>query len=164
MPSKLIVLATVSGLALTTAWAQSPAPTGTAKPEPAAAQNMPAKANFVSKQSPDQLVMSKFKGTNVIGPNDEKIGDVTDILFEKNGNIVAYVIGVGGFLGIGSKDVALTPASFQLVKEDDGATMKLKLAMTKDELKQAPSFEYYSPPSRTSTTAPARPRPAPATQ
>ena len=44
---------------------------------------------------------SKFKGTDVIGTDDQKIGDVSDILFDKSGKIEAYVVGVGGFLGIG---------------------------------------------------------------
>jgi hypothetical protein len=166
MPSKVIILATVSGLALTSAWAQSPAPTAPAKPAPAApsmAQPTATKATFVNRQNPDQWVMSKFKGTDVMGTNDEQIGDVNDILFDKNGTIAAFVIGVGGFLGIGAKDVAIAPASFQVVKDDNGGD-KLKLAMTKDELKQAPAFEYYTPPSRGATTNMQRPRPAPATQ
>lgn len=166
MPSKVIILATVSGLALTSAWAQSP--TAPARSEPAAApataQAVATKATFVDRQNPDQWVISKFKGTNVIGPNDEKIGDVSDILFDKNGSIAAFVIGVGGFLGIGSKDVGLAPASFQVVKGDNGSADKLKLAMTKEELKQAPAFEYYAPPPPRGAVNMQRQRPAPATQ
>jgi hypothetical protein len=184
MPSRTIILAAVSGLAVTTAWAQAPS-TAPMKSEPAtppaatqtlpapskpmtaptaAPMNAPMKADFVNRQGPNQWVMSKFKGTNVVGPNNEKIGDVSDILFEKNGSVAAFVIGVGGFLGIGAKDVALTPASFQVIKDDDGKTDKLRLAMTKDELKQAPTFEYYSPPSTGAATNTQRPRTAPATQ
>jgi hypothetical protein len=108
--------------------------------------------------------MSKFKGTDVVGTNNETIGDVNDVLFDKSGTVAAFVIGVGGFLGIGAKDVAISPASFQVVKDDNGYD-KLKLAMTKDELKQAPAFEYYTPPSpRGAATTPQRPRPTPATQ
>jgi hypothetical protein len=180
MPSRVIILATVSGLALSTAWAQTPSPPPM-KSEPAtppaatqtlpaptkpmaAPMNAPMKAEFVNRQSPNQWAMSKFKGTNVVGPNNEKIGDVSDIVFEKNGSVAAFVIGVGGFLGIGAKDVALTPASFQVIKDDDGKTDKLRLAMTKDELKQAPTFEYYSPPTTGAATNTQRPRTAPATQ
>ena len=70
-------------------------------------------AQFVTKQSPDQWLASKFKGTDVIGADDKKIGDVSDILFDKDKKILAYIVGVGGFLGIGAKDVAIDPASFQ---------------------------------------------------
>ena len=40
---------------------------------------------------------------------------MSDILFDKDGKIEAYVVGVGGFLGIGAKDVALAPSAFQIV-------------------------------------------------
>ena len=79
---------------------------------------MPSSAQFINSQRPDQFLASKFKGTDVIGADNEKIGDVSDILFDKSGKIDAYVVGVGGFLGIGSKDVALSPSSFQVVPGD----------------------------------------------
>ena len=53
-----------------------------------------------------------------MGTDNAKIGDVTDVLFDKDGKVLAYVVGVGGFLGIGSKDVALAPSSFQVHATD----------------------------------------------
>jgi hypothetical protein len=95
-----------------------------------------------------------------MGSNNEKIGDVNDILFDRNGKVMAYVIGVGGFLGIGQKDVALAPAAFQ-VDTSDRDEIKLKLAMTRDELKNAPEFKpAASRPAPTTGQAPPR---APAT-
>jgi hypothetical protein len=72
---------------------------------------------------------------------------VNDLLLDKTGNIQAVVVG-GGFLGIGSKDVALTMASFDLVRGTNGQSPKLKVSMTKDELTQAAAFERQKPPSR----------------
>lgn len=106
-------------------------------------------AKFVSTQSPDQWLASSFKGTDVIGSDDKKIGDVSDILFDKEGKIEAFVISVGGFLGVGSKDVALAPTAFEVVKSKEGSSDKLKLAMSKDELKQAQNFEPYKAPTST---------------
>ena len=60
-------------------------------------------AKFINSQRQDQYLASKFKGTDVIGTDDKKIGDVSDILFDKDGKIEAYVVGVGGFLGIGAE-------------------------------------------------------------
>lgn len=74
----------------------------------------------VASQKPDQWLASKFQGTDVLGTDDKKIGDVSDILFDKEGKIDAYVISVGGFLGVGSKEVALAPSSFTVVKADNG--------------------------------------------
>jgi sporulation protein YlmC with PRC-barrel domain len=110
-------------------------------------------AKFVSTQSPDQFLASKFKGTDVVGSDDKKIGDVSDMLFDKEGKIEAFVISVGGFLGVGSKDVALPPTAFEIVKGKDGSADKLKLAMSKDELKQAQNFEPYKSPQATTGAA-----------
>src|SRR5689334_3754874 len=178
MLKRIMAVAAVSGLALTSALAQTstspssssttpnataPAPTPSTTATPSAA----GKADFVGKQTPDQWLFSKFKGTDVIGTDDKKIGDVSDVLFDKDKKILAYIVGVGGFLGIGSKDVAIDPASFQTIPGKDQNDFKLRLAMTKDELKAAPAFEpYHAPrPVSSSNTTPTRPMggPAPAT-
>ena len=94
----------------------------------------------------------EVQGTDVLGPDNEKIGNVSDILFERNGSVMAYIIGVGGFLGIGAKDVALAPSSFEVVRGANGAADQLKVSLTKDQLKQMASFEPYSPPARAPRT------------
>jgi hypothetical protein len=65
----------------------------------------------VTSQRPDQFLASKFSGTDVVGADDKKVGDVSDILFDKDGKVLAYVVSVGGFLGIGSKNIAAVPTS-----------------------------------------------------
>ena len=68
--------------------------------------------------------------------------------------IDAYVVSVGGFLGMGSKEVALAPTAFQIVPGDPNSVRpapKLKISMTKDELQKAPNFEPYKEPSRSTT-------------
>ncbi|MEX0842376.1 MAG: PRC-barrel domain-containing protein [Xanthobacteraceae bacterium] len=99
--------------------------------------------NFISAQNPDQLLASNFEGTDVLDPNDEKIGEVSDILFTKGGKIDAYVIGVGGFLGVGAKEVALAPSAVQVISGQNKDDFKLKVSLTKDQLAQAPAFEQY---------------------
>ena len=158
--------------AATPAPSATPAPTVTpATPAPAAKStemSIPAasasSAKFINSQRQDQFLASKFKGTDVIGSDDKKIGDVSDILFDKDGKIEAYVVGVGGFLGIGAKDVALAPSAFQIVPGDKSKNEsdKLRLSMTQDELKQAANFEPYKAPSSTTgmgSTTPTRPAP-----
>jgi hypothetical protein len=157
MLNKLLITTAASGLMLSAAWAQAPSPPagseGQASP-PAATQGagQADKPNVISQQKPDQWLASKFRGTDVVGEDNQKIGDVSDILFDKSGKIEAYVISVGGFLGMGSKEVALPPASFQVVKGDQNAEDKLKVSMNKDQLQQAANFEKYSPPRPAATT------------
>jgi sporulation protein YlmC with PRC-barrel domain len=115
----------------------------TAQSNPSTSGAAAGKPKIVSQQNPDEWLASSFKGTDVIGPDQKKIGDVSDVLFDKDGTIKAYVVGVGGFLGIGSKDVALAPSSFEVVSGNKSGEKKLKLAMTAAELKQAQAFKPY---------------------
>jgi hypothetical protein len=162
MLKKLMLTTALTGLMIGGAVAQTTQPTQPASPgvkEAERAANSspsmaPGNATFINAQNTDQWLSSNFIGVDVVGPDDQKIGDVADILFEKNGNVVGYVVGVGGFLGIGAKNVALAPSSFTVVPANaDRATtgsaastasaddVKLKLNMTKDQLQQAASFE-----------------------
>jgi sporulation protein YlmC with PRC-barrel domain len=153
MLKKLMI--TTASLALLTSAAIAQTPDQT-QPAPTAAAA--AKGQVITEQKPDQMLATKFKGTDVIGSNNEKIGDVNDMLFDKDGKILAYVVGVGGFLGIGTKDVALSPMSFQIVPANDKESMKLKLSMTKDELKTAADFKPYKETTTTTGQAPSRDR------
>ena len=171
MLKTLMMTTAAAALVVGSAVAQSPAPDSPKAPTAQKAEPMPPAAGaqgtrqFVTQQATDQWLATKFKGTDVIGSNNEKIGDVNDILFDRNGRIMAYVIGVGGFLGIGSKDVALAPAAFQLQPATDRDELKLKLTMTRDDLKNAPEFKAAASrpapttgqaPPRAPTTPPAR--------
>ncbi len=174
MLKKLMITTALSGLMIGAAAAQGMNPSSpAAKPATPPAATAPAtsgSAQFINSQKPDQFLASKFKGTDVIGADNEKIGGVSDILFDKSGKIEAFVVGVGGFLGIGSKDVALAPASFQVVPGDKSKNEsdKLRLSMTKEQLKQAANFEPYKEPRATTgmggtgTTRPSPAAPAPA--
>ena len=156
MLKKLMITTALSGALLGTAFAQSTPAPSTSTPGTTASTPSSAPTNsaaFINAQKPDQWLASKFRGTDVLGPNDEKIGDVSDLLFDKEGKIEAYVVGVGGFLGIGAKDVALAPSAFQVLPADkDYSYPRLKLSMSKDQLKQAANFEPYSPPAPARTT------------
>ena len=191
MLKKLMITTAIGGLMIGSAFAEgdkstSPAPAAkstemtqpspSTSPAPAAkstemtqpssssgtASPAASSAKFVNSQRQDQFLASKFKGTDVIGTDDKKIGDVSDILFDKSGKIEAYVVGVGGFLGIGSKDVALAPAAFQFVPGDKSKNEsdKLRLSMTKDQLKEAANFEPYKEPRQTTGAGPGAMRPA----
>lgn len=151
MLKTLMTTVAVAALTIGAANAQSTTTTTPAPSVPAATTTAPTSGQIVNSQTSNQLLSSKFIGTDVIGANDEKIGDVSDVLFDQAGKVHAYIVGVGGFLGIGAKDVALAPASFQLVKGESNSADKLRLSMTKDQLQQAAAFEPYSEAPRTTT-------------
>ena len=55
----------------------------------------------------------KLIGVGVYGPDDKQIGKIDDLLVDKNGSAKTIVIGVGGFLGFGKKDVAVPFSAMQ---------------------------------------------------
>jgi sporulation protein YlmC with PRC-barrel domain len=64
-------------------------------------------AHFITRQATNDWRGSKIVGVTIYGQNDEKVGDVSEILVNDQGQVHAVVIGVGGFLGIGEKNVAV---------------------------------------------------------
>ena len=161
MLKKLVITTAFTALMMGAAAAQSTPPNPPAAASPRGDMKMSA-AQFIASQKSDQWLASKFRGTDVLGTDNKKIGSVSDILLDKDGKVEAYVISVGGFLGMGAKDVALAPNSFQVIAGDKSKNEsdKLKLSMSADQLKQAANFEPYNPPQTTGsgTTAP---RPSP---
>jgi sporulation protein YlmC with PRC-barrel domain len=105
----------------------------------------------VTSQKPDQWLASKFKGTNVMSSDNQKIGSISDILFDKTGKIEAFVVSIGGLLGVGVKKVALTPSSFDVIPGQNGNADVLRLSLNKEEVNQVQNFTPYEPP-RPNTT------------
>ena len=93
------------------------------------------------------MLVSNLKGVDVLGNNNEKIGDISDILVSKDGKVEAYLLSIGGFLGVGAKEVALNPSAVQLTQENN--TWKAKVSMSKDQLAQAPDFKRHEDRSTT---------------
>ncbi|HEY5306393.1 MAG TPA: PRC-barrel domain-containing protein [Pseudolabrys sp.] len=136
---------------------------------PALAQSS-LKGQFITQQSSSEWLGSKLIGLNVYDPQKNKIGDIDQLLVDRTGNVEGVVIGVGGFLGVDKKDVAVPFTSLHWVSQQtanrdkattgsntatksssDMATDASKgypdhavLSMTKDQLKNAPNFHYAS--------------------
>ncbi len=81
--------------------------------QPAANSKAPAGVTFVTNQAVTQWRAPKLVGVAVYGPDDKQIGKIKDVLIDHNGAAQAVVIGVGGFLGFGTKDVAVPFAAIQ---------------------------------------------------
>jgi sporulation protein YlmC with PRC-barrel domain len=79
---------------------------------------------------------------DVYDPSNAKIGEIMDVLVAKDGQVQAAIVGVGGFLGAGEKDVAVSFNSIKQTMKND--KVYLTLDTTKDALKKAPGFKYDS--------------------
>ena len=60
---------------------------------------------------------SKLIGLNVYNDQNEKLGDISEILLDKSGKVEGVVIGVGGFLGIGKHDIKVDLSKLKFVDE-----------------------------------------------
>ena len=136
---------------------------------------------FIKQQAINQWRASKLAGVTVMGADQKKIGKIEDVLVDHDGNAQTIVISVGGFLGIGSKDVAVpfktmkwrtegrtvaaappgapaTGTAPATVKTDPAATEANQgypdvamLDMTKAQLQGAPDFQYAPDPTARSS-------------
>ncbi|GAB5505826.1 MAG: hypothetical protein Rhirs2KO_09890 [Rhizobiaceae bacterium] len=91
---------------------------------------------------PGQILASTLIGQSVYASSSEdaeRVGEVDDVLLSQNGTAEAVVLGVGGFLGIGEKDVAIDFERLTWVEREDGERW-LTASLTKEELEAAPAF------------------------
>ena len=118
---------------------------------------------------------SKFKGTDVIGPDNAQVGDVNDVLFDKSGEVVGLIVGVGGFLGLG-EGVAIDMSAFEPVPTDTGSntaggnsavsssndptSVKLKVSWTRISSRALRTSSTTRQPRARPSTRPHRRRPA----
>jgi sporulation protein YlmC with PRC-barrel domain len=105
-----------------------------------------AATTAMSAAPSDSATITDYYKQDVYDPQQSKIGSVDDVLVDKSGKVTGLVIGVGGFLGAGEKDVIVPFTAVKSEKKND--KWYLTLDETKDSLKGAPGFQY----NKTSTT------------
>lgn len=135
MLNKFLATAAVAALVTGAAYAQQTDPTrsttGVGTPGTAAALNsLPANAETVTN----------WYKQDVYDPTDHKIGEISDVLVNQDGRVSAFIMSVGGFLGVGEKDVAV-PFSAVHATQRNGKWW-LTMNTTKDAMKTAPGFKY----------------------
>ena len=107
---------------------------------PVTARAQSAEGNFITVQPPGQWLATHFIGAAVLNEAGETVGDINDLLLDKTGRIVNVVLGVGGFLGVGEKNVAVPYAALQITV-DASSRRVIKIALSKAELQAAPVFK-----------------------
>ena len=112
MRSKLLLGGLLASVMIVPALAQSNPP-ASANP-PAATATAPASASVAQSAA---WRSSKLIGLNVYNDQNEKLGDISEILFDKSGKVEGIVIGVGGFLGMGQHDIKVDMAKLKFVDE-----------------------------------------------
>ena len=140
--------AALSALMLSSAFAQSSptsAPNATKPITSPTTMAAPSTASemFIHQQNAGEWRASQLIGTDVMGPNNVKIGDVNDVVVDSSGTVRAVVIGAGGFLGVGEKDIAISLKSLMIKQDPSGDKIdKLSTALTKEQLAAAPAYKW----------------------
>lgn len=153
-----LTAAALAAILATPAFAQSTAPNTAATPSTAQSQStLPAadtgQVAFMQNQHATDWRGSKLIGATVYGPDNKSIGDINDVLIANDGKINAVVIGVGGFLGVGEKNVAVPFEKLSVTRKPESASIdKINVSYSKDELKNAPKFAYYEPATTTGSS------------
>lgn len=94
--------------------------------------------DFIAKQQTTEWLATDLVGLTVENPAGEELGDINDLVLGKDGQVVGAVVGVGGFLGMGEKNVAI-PFGIVETKTADDETIVL-LNTTREALEGAPDY------------------------
>jgi len=137
-----LLLGATAALAQTTPPAQRPAPT--APPAATEAPKAPVPGQILV-QNANTILAKDLIGQTVYAPDKAKIGSISDLILSKDAKTVeGFVIGVGGFLGIGEKTVALKMDRLQMTPNYEGNGLVLMMGANKEELKNTPTFKGTS--------------------
>jgi hypothetical protein len=144
-----------------TAEDQTPAATDEQPADTAATTPASPSETFVTVQTDQEFMVTSLIGASVYNAADENLGDINDLVIGESGQIEAVIIGVGGFLGIGEKNVGIAFSTLNKSADQDG-NVKFTLDVSKEELDQAPAFVTLVEKQRMESQPPAEPQLAPA--
>jgi sporulation protein YlmC with PRC-barrel domain len=122
--------------------------------QPAQPANPPAATQAAPMAATGQWRASKVIGVNVYNQQDERLGEINDLILDSNGRVAGAVIGVGGFLGIGERNVMIPMDRIKLANESGMRTTgaagsdrqwhpdRAVVNANKDQLKNMAEFKY----------------------
>jgi len=107
----------------------------------AATSNSGSTEQFVSVANGDEL-SSKVVGLDIYNSDNKDIGKIQDIAMNQNGRAQAYIVSVGGFLGLGEHYVAVNPSAVKVSYNESEKKWHASMSASADQLKAAPEFKY----------------------
>lgn len=97
----------------------------------------------MQQATPDQLTAETLVGTTVYGANEENIGEIGDVALTPEGQVDAVIVDVGGFLGVGEKQVAIGMDDLNFMADEDG-DLYLFTNFTQEQLEAQPAYDEAS--------------------
>jgi sporulation protein YlmC with PRC-barrel domain len=136
MLNKLVMAAAFAAIVTGAAFAQQET-IGAGAP---ATTPAPATTQVLTTLPQEVTTVTNYYKQNVYDPSDVKIGEISDVLLNKQGKVDAFMVGVGGFLGVGEKDVAVPFDAVHATQKD--GKWYLTMNTTKDALKNARGYKF----------------------
>ena len=99
-----------------------------------------ADGHFYTHQA-GEIRASKLIGSKVTNSANESVGEINDVVLGRGGKVAAVIIGVGVFLGMGERDVAISYAGLKFAKDSSDRNI-ITVNATKDQLKAAPAWKW----------------------
>lgn len=95
--------------------------------------------SYMDSPPTNGMAASDLIGTDLKTSGDESLGEIGDLIIDQDGKVAAVVVNIGGFLGMGEKNVAITWDNIKM--SDNPDNRDLRVDMTRDELQSAPTYE-----------------------
>lgn len=88
-----------------------------------------------------ELTADKLEGARIYGPKDEDVGEINRLVMNDNGQVKLFVLDIGGFLGIGEHQIAVTPQELNIVRNAKGDDVRVYINADKQALKAQPEYK-----------------------
>ena len=88
------------------------------------------------------MLTSNLVGLDLYDGQHNDLGKIKDVAFDPSKKIAAYIVAVGGVLGVGARYVAVNPDAIAVTYDTNEKVWRASMSATKDELKAAPEFKY----------------------
>jgi sporulation protein YlmC with PRC-barrel domain len=138
-------------------------PSTTAAPMRSMTHETATRAGAMTSMMPDQIRVTEMDGSTVYDTQNRNIGDVKDIILDKDGRVAAVILDVGSFLGMGGKMVAVPMSDVKVSFKDNNSNKpRFTVNMTKEQLKSAQAFEFNQKNAASGSSTPPANNPPPA--
>jgi len=88
-----------------------------------------------------ELTADKLEGARVYGAKDEDVGEINRLVMDDKGQVKLFVLDIGGFLGIGEHQIAVTPQELNIVRNAKGDDIRVYIDANKQALKAQPEYK-----------------------
>jgi sporulation protein YlmC with PRC-barrel domain len=139
---KSLTAAAIAVLLSTSAYAQQAPSANPSNDTMSNTTSAPSANRFTTNQAQGQWLVGNLWDKSVYNAAGKSIGELKDVLIDKDGRVSALVVGVGGFLGLGEKNVAV---DYDYLQKNGGITPdRITLGMSEEDLRNAPKFQRSS--------------------